>query len=420
LEKQLRTPKSVRSTEKATEADAVETNFLVQTFLAGKYYLYETHRDPSSSNIDIDKTELEEIYEREQALSELKDIIKNWIVSVAKQTGMEENLAKEEEAKIFTFGSHRLGVNSRGGDIDTLVLCPIYVDRDEHFFKQLYSSLEKESHVEGLFKVNDPKALVPVIKMTFHDIPVDLAFAKLDIPKIDKKLKHLNDTNLLAATIDDKMVYSMNGPRNVDMIIQSIDSKEDSTRIANFRATLKLLKLWAKNRGIYSNAMGYVTGISLAILVAKVCQLFPNLKPNKLIQKFFFFYSMWNWDDFPVFIDEIRTYDNLERFNDMQWYDPKSEIGLEKIALRKKDEYTSPMMVITPAFPVMNATKKVCKTNLDVMKDQFATAKGIVQKKPIDWKKLFSRIDFFNEYYNFIEVSCSGTKKTNLTDGEDW
>jgi len=355
--------------------------------------------------IPQDRTELEDIYEREQALAELKDIIKEWIVGVAKKTGMDEYLARDEEARIFTFGSHRLGVNSIGGDIDTLVLCPNYVDRSTHFFEDLYQVLVEHPRVEELVKVNDPKVLVPVIKMKFHGIDVDLAFAKLDVPKLDENMKNLND-NAILATVDERMAYSINGPRNVDMIIHSVDTKEDLTRISNFRTTLKLLKLWAKNRGIYSNAMGYVTGISLAILVAKICQLFPNLKPNKLVQKFFQYYAIWNWNEFPVKIEEIKSFPNLEKFNDMQWYDPSSEVGIERINLKKKDDYTSPMMVITPAFPVMNATKKVTRTNLEIMKEQLIHGKEIVMQKPvINWSKLFEKINFFDLYYNFIEVT---------------
>lgn len=40
-----------------------------------------------------------------------------------------------------------------------------------------------------------------------------------------------------------------------------------------YRNTLKLIKLWAKNKGIYSNMMGYMGGISWAILVGKICQV---------------------------------------------------------------------------------------------------------------------------------------------------
>ena len=57
-----------------------------------------------------------------------------------------------------------------------------------------------------------------------------------------------------------------------------------------------MIKTWAKNRGINSNGMGYLGGISWAILVAKICQIFPNHKPAKLFYEFFAVYSIWNWD----------------------------------------------------------------------------------------------------------------------------
>lgn len=46
--------------------------------------------------------------------------------------------------------------------------------------------------------------------------------------------------------------------------------------------------------------MGYLGGISWAILVAKICQLFPNHKPIKLLQEFFIIFSLWNWKAMPV------------------------------------------------------------------------------------------------------------------------
>ena len=51
----------------------------------------------------------------------------------------------------------------------------------------------------------------------------------------------------------------------------------------NFKTTLRIIKVWAKNRGISSNAMAFFGGISWAILVAKICQIFPYHKPNKLL-----------------------------------------------------------------------------------------------------------------------------------------
>lgn len=47
---------------------------------------------------------------------------------------------------------------------------------------------------------------------------------------------------------------------------------------------LRLLKIWAKKKGIYNNAMGFYGGISLAIMVAKICQLFPNYRIEQLMR----------------------------------------------------------------------------------------------------------------------------------------
>jgi poly(A) polymerase Pap1 len=148
--------------------------------------------------------------------------------------------------------------------------------------------------------------------------------------------------------------------------------------------------------------------------LAKVCQLFPNLKPNKLIEKFFVIYSEWNWEEVPVIIEEIKTYDNLERFNEMQWYDPKSDMGMEKINQKKKDAFSSNMMVSTPAFPCMNSTKKVTRTNLNIIKDQIIRGREFVLNKPVQWAKLFEKITFFNDYYNFIELSVIGNDEAEF------
>jgi poly(A) polymerase len=41
----------------------------------------------------------------------------------------------------------------------------------------------------------------------------------------------------------------------------------------HFRTSLQFVKLWAKNKGIYTNKMGFLGGISWAIMTAKICQV---------------------------------------------------------------------------------------------------------------------------------------------------
>jgi len=62
---------------------------------------------------------------------------------------MSEQLANDCGARIYTFGSFRLGVHSPGSDIDTLCIGPQPVSR-EHFFGELFSRLKADERVTEL------------------------------------------------------------------------------------------------------------------------------------------------------------------------------------------------------------------------------------------------------------------------------
>ena len=46
-------------------------------------------------------------------------------------------------------------------------------------------------------------------------------------------------------------------------------------------------------RGIYSNALGYLGGVSWAMLVARTCQLYPSAAASTIVNKFFFVFEKW-------------------------------------------------------------------------------------------------------------------------------
>jgi poly(A) polymerase len=49
--------------------------------------------------------------------------------------------------------------------------------------------------------------------------------------------------------------------------------KKSGVNMEHFRTSLQFVKLWAKNKGIYTNKMGFLGGISWAIMTAKICQV---------------------------------------------------------------------------------------------------------------------------------------------------
>lgn len=139
------------------------------------------------------------------------------------QVGLREN--KDEEAvknsggKIFTFGSYRLGVHSPDTDIDALCVVPRHVDRNKHFFGDLSEMLRRHPSVTKLTEVRE--AFVPVIKMKFEGVDIDLLFARVEYTEVGDDLKNLLDDNILR-NCDKESVRSLNGSRVTDIILQLV------------------------------------------------------------------------------------------------------------------------------------------------------------------------------------------------------
>lgn len=90
-------------------------------------------------------------------------------------------MANECRVSIFTFGSYRLGVHSSGADIDTLCVGPRHITR-EMFFDTFHEILANDERVKEMTAV--PDAYVPVIKMIFDGIDIDLVYASLAMGSI--------------------------------------------------------------------------------------------------------------------------------------------------------------------------------------------------------------------------------------------
>ena len=90
-----------------------------------------------------------------------------------------EMLIRNARGKIFTYGSFRLGVFGPGSDIDTLVVAPEYVLRDDYFkyFPDLLLSMAPKGSITDLAPVEE--AFVPIIKFEYSGISIDLIFSRI-------------------------------------------------------------------------------------------------------------------------------------------------------------------------------------------------------------------------------------------------
>lgn len=217
---------------------------------------------------------------------------------VCRSQRLGESIVNSAGGKIFTYGSFRLGVFGPGSDIDTLVVVPRNVTRENYFklFPDLLLKMAPAGAITDLTPVED--AFVPIIKFEYSGISIDLIFSRLEQSQVPKDLTLL-DTTLLRG-LDEPELRSLNGTRVTDEILELVPQK------SIFRTALRGIKLWAQKRAIYANIMGFPGGVAWAMLVARVCQLYPKATSSTIISKFFRIMEMWQWP-MPVLLKPIEN-----------------------------------------------------------------------------------------------------------------
>uniref|UniRef100_A0A8C9XQ94 polynucleotide adenylyltransferase n=1 Tax=Sander lucioperca TaxID=283035 RepID=A0A8C9XQ94_SANLU len=330
----------------------------------------------------------EELNHRLAVLGKLNNFVKEWIAEISELKNLPPSAISCVGGKIFTFGSYRLGVHTKGADIDALCVAPRHVERSD-FFQSFFEKFKQHEEIKDLRAVED--AFVPVIKFKFDGIEIDLLFARLALQSIPDNLDLRGDSIL--RNLDIRCIRSLNGCRVTDEILYLVPNKE------NFRLTLRAIKLWAKRRGIYSNMLGFLGGVSWAMLVARTCQLYPNAVAATLVHKFFLVFSKWEWPN-PVLLKQPED-SNLN----LPVWDPR---------VNPSDRYHL-MPIITPAYPQQNSTYNVststrCMTETTYLKKNVTDE--ILQGKA-EWSKLFEPPNFFQKYKHYIVLTASASTEEN-------
>uniref|UniRef100_A0A8C3AYG3 polynucleotide adenylyltransferase n=1 Tax=Cyclopterus lumpus TaxID=8103 RepID=A0A8C3AYG3_CYCLU len=331
----------------------------------------------------------EELNHRLAVLGKLNNFVKEWIAEISELKNLPPSAISCVGGKIFTFGSYRLGVHTKGADIDALCVAPRHVERSD-FFQSFFEKFKQHEEIKDLRAVED--AFVPVIKFKFDGIEIDLLFARLALQSIPDNLDLRGDSIL--RNLDIRCIRSLNGCRVTDEILYLVPNKE------NFRLTLRAIKLWAKRRGIYSNMLGFLGGVSWAMLVARTCQLYPNAVAATLVHKFFLVFSKWEWPN-PVLLKQPED-SNLN----LPVWDPR---------VNPSDRYHL-MPIITPAYPQQNSTYNVSTSTRTIMSEEFkyglSVTDEILQGKA-EWSKLFEPPNFFQKYKHYIVLTASASTEEN-------
>ncbi|ODV65276.1 Poly(A) polymerase PAPalpha [Hyphopichia burtonii NRRL Y-1933] len=315
---------------------------------------------------------------RVEVLSLFQKMVQEFVYKVSKNKNMSDGMARDAGGKIFTFGSYRLGVYGPGSDIDTLVVVPKHVSRDD-FFTVFEEIIRERPELEEITSV--PDAFVPIIKLEFAGISIDLIFARLNVSRIPIDMT-LEDKNLLR-NIEEKDMRSLNGTRVTDEILQLVPKP------TVFKHALRCIKMWAQQRAIYANVFGFPGGVAWAMLVARICQLYPNAVSAVIVEKFFHIYTKWNWPE-PVLLKPIE--------------DGPLQVRVWNPRLYLHDRQHR-MPVITPAYPSMCATHNITSSTQQIILSELERGAEIMNQVSVgkkNWSDLLERHDFFHRYKFYL------------------
>ncbi len=131
-----------------------------------------------------------------------------------------------------------------------------------------------------------------------------------------------------------------------------------------YKLALRAVRFWAVKRGLYSVNCGYFSGITLSVMVARICQDFPELSACSILYNFF------------------------ERYAESDWREPvqitlKTKQGKNLIAshLNALDRISNDVMVVlVPIDQIKNTSYKVSEHTFDTICTELHRARTIMKK----------------------------------------
>lgn len=149
--------------------------------------------------------------------------------------------------------------------------------------------------------------------------------------------------------------------------------------------------------------MGFLGGVAWAMLIARICQLYPNACPAQIVARFFTIMYRWKWPQ-PVLLRPLE--------------DGPLQVRVWNPKLYPADR-SHRMPIITPAYPSMCATHNVTDSTRAIMINEFKNGIEVVEKVMAGkgkWSDLFAKSDFFHSYKNYLQITSSSmSSESQLT-----
>eukprot|EP00294_Goniomonas_avonlea_P001253 CAMPEP_0114556702 /NCGR_PEP_ID=MMETSP0114-20121206/9429_1 /TAXON_ID=31324 /ORGANISM="Goniomonas sp, Strain m" /LENGTH=539 /DNA_ID=CAMNT_0001741923 /DNA_START=41 /DNA_END=1660 /DNA_ORIENTATION=- len=279
---------------------------------------------------------------REQGLNVLREL-------VAESLQGSSDHADEGQWQLWALGSYVVGTCSPTSDQDLVLATCSSLPMDlEEVKDAVAKGLLELPGVHDLVRVET--ALVPLLTFVYEidgvSIPFDLGFARLPFKTLPSAAQDIKEHLLLS--LDPRTVASINGVRVAHELLKLVPD------IKTFRIALAVVKYWAKQRGLYSNKLGFLGGVSWSILVAKAAVLYPKDSPEELVLHFFKMFATWSWN-----------------------------VPVRVVGLGDTSDWNVGCAIVTPTRPYFNTARNMTATALEAITAELKRALVLAEGVPV-------------------------------------
>jgi hypothetical protein len=180
------------------------------------------------------------------------------------------------------------------------------------------------------------------------------------------------DSSLFALPVS--ALRTLNAHRDVLALKNALPSLD------NFRVAHRALKLFLKLQGLIGARFGFLGGIHLAFLLARLCLLLPpSATSGQLVRSFFHTYSRWDWGHDIVTVPIP---------------------GAGRVAYRRSSR--EPICILSIEKPMVNMTINSNPHSLEVLKSVFVSVDSALEDG-MSWKDICSGRDGDPPFRQFLK-----------------
>lgn len=356
-----------------------------------------------------DKVLLEEPYHL------MRELVRVWVCKMAEvHAGMSPEAAAQTGGELFKAGSFGLGILEEDSIADVVAVVPRHITLPM-FQQDFYCALTRHTRVTYLspvrqcYMTNIPGIEVGVgsssagtrvrFQVTCAILPVE-AIAKSTLSDMTPaQLDGLDEVSKRCASM------ALVAQRIWEAVLP---------RRAEFQLMLRVIRQWARQRGLYTPYAAALNGVSCAILTARVCQLHPNTPTVRLINRFFCMYDQVEIWSQPIAMPGVDVPDG-------------TCVAWETIDGDHDAQDEPVCVVVTPAYPHWNTTAAMMASTRRALAREmrrgfiaFARSPAQSGSKTLPFHTLWEPCDFYSRFQHYLQLDFAGENATICEGFKKW